>query len=122
MSVLDAFQSFWSVYPARLGLKARKQEALTAWLKLKPDDDQLLQIMQGLTRYKKVCGDYPVDAVRFLRHKRWEDEIVELPPDRPVEELRVEAMVDRTTEYIAGLKRAASTPMPADMKGMFRRV
>jgi hypothetical protein len=107
MNKIDSFVGFWRDYPSRNGVRARKQEALAAWLKLKPDDALYSEIMAGLTRYKKVCGDFPVDAVRFLRHKRWTDEITEVAPrvpDEPIWERQARKRVEETQAYIAELR------------------
>lgn len=73
------FDSFWSVYPRRVG----KQDALKAWGQLNPDDALVDLIVAGVERWKtydqwtKDGGAFICYPATFLRGRRWEEE------DRP---------------------------------------
>lgn len=69
----ERFLVFWDRYPARRGRKDRRQEAMDFWCRM-PEEDRLLA-EAGLAEWKKHC-DLPVDCIRYLKHRRWEDEIV----------------------------------------------
>lgn len=64
---------FWPTYPPRNGQRAKRAEAMEQWLKLKPDVGLEAEILAAVKRYGQT-DEYPVDAVRWLRHRRWEDE------------------------------------------------
>ena len=72
-----AFDLFWSAYPK----KVAKQDAMKAWLKLKPDGELVGKIMDGIARWKssedwtRENGRYIPHAATWLNGKRWEDEI-----------------------------------------------
>lgn len=78
------FLKFWENYPK----KKSKQEALRAWLKLKPDPELQTEILQAIENSKldpqwlKNNGDYIPLPASWLNGKRWEDEL-EIP--MPVE-------------------------------------
>lgn len=81
------FESFWARYPARHGRKNGKAQARKAWKGLKVTPKLYDGIMSGLEAYREsdeVQRDYAMDAVRWLRGRRWEDEVVTgLNPDTP---------------------------------------
>lgn len=67
------FEVFWTDYPPRDGRREKKIEAWEQWQKLRPPP-QLQATMRGaLLRYGQST-DKPVDAVRWLKRRRWEDE------------------------------------------------
>lgn len=68
------FESFWAAYPARAGKKTGKKEAFAEWQKIIADVDAEFLIAQ-IERLGPQYGEYPVDACRWLKHRRWEDEI-----------------------------------------------
>ena len=74
------FDIFWKSYPK----KTTKQECASWWNENKPDDDLLRSIMNGVTAYKKsntVLEGYVLDPIRFLKRRRWDDEITSLNKD-----------------------------------------
>ena len=77
----DTFARFWAAYPRG----EDKQGAIAAWDELKPDDATLQAMSRALVRQKASeewqRGIGIPYAVRWLRRRRWEDEIkVPAPP------------------------------------------
>ena len=71
----DTFARFWAAYPRG----EDKQGAITAWDELKPDDATLQAMSRALVRQRASeewqRGIGIPYAVRWLRRRRWEDEI-----------------------------------------------
>lgn len=71
----DTFARFWAAYPRG----EDKQGAIVAWDELKPDDATLQAMSRALVRQKASeewqRGIGIPYAVRWLRRRRWEDEI-----------------------------------------------
>lgn len=82
----DTFARFWAAYPRG----EDKQGAIAAWDELKPDDATLQAMSRALVRQKASeewqRGIGIPYAVRWLRRRRWEDEIK--TPAPPPEERR----------------------------------
>ena len=80
----DTFARFWAAYPRG----EDKQGAIAAWDELKPDDATLQAMSRALVRQKASeewqRGIGIPYAVRWLRRRRWEDEIKSPapPPER----------------------------------------
>lgn len=80
----DTFARFWAAYPRG----EDKQGAIAAWDELKPDDATLQAMSRALVRQKASeewqRGIGIPYAVRWLRRRRWEDEIKApaSPPER----------------------------------------
>ena len=80
----DTFARFWAAYPRG----EDKQGAIAAWDELKPDDATLQAMSRALVRQKASeewqRGIGIPYAVRWLRRRRWEDEIKAPapPPER----------------------------------------
>lgn len=80
----DTFARFWAAYPRG----EDKQGAIAAWDELKPDDATLQAMSHALVRQKASeewrRGIGIPYAVRWLRRRRWEDEIKAPapPPER----------------------------------------
>lgn len=77
----DTFARFWAAYPRG----EDKQGAIAAWDELRPDDATLQAMSRALVRQKASeewqRGIGIPYAVRWLRRRRWEDEIkVPAPP------------------------------------------
>lgn len=76
--LLDSrFERFWAQYPR----KVSKQDAKKVFMKLKPDEQLLNTILEAL---KKQCASaewsekaYIPHPDRYLRGRRWEDEVPE---------------------------------------------
>lgn len=71
----DTFARFWAAYPRG----EDKQGAIAAWDELKPDDATLQAMSRALVR-QKASEEWQRSigipyAVRWLRRRRWEDEI-----------------------------------------------
>jgi hypothetical protein len=70
------FLEFESLYPKR---RYEKLAALTAWGEVNPDDDEGVEIVNGLRRWLgsidwlKDGGRYIPKADKFLRTRRWEE-------------------------------------------------
>ena len=79
----DIFARFWAAYPRG----EDKQGAIAAWDELRPDDATLHAMSRALVRQKASeewrRGIGIPYAVRWLRRRRWEDEIraTEPPPE-----------------------------------------
>ena len=80
----DTFARFWAAYPRG----EDKQGAIAAWEELRPDDATLQAMSRALVRQKASeewqRGIGIPYAVRWLRRRRWEDEIKAPapPPER----------------------------------------
>ena len=70
------FEKFWSAYPSRQGKKVGKKEAFAEWQRAMKDVQAEFLISQ-IESLAPQYGEYPVDACRWLKHRRWEDEITE---------------------------------------------
>lgn len=80
---IPSFDQFWQAYPRRIteagkAVRGSKSEAKTKWLNLSPASKRAA--FEGLAGYASGAGDKPVDAVRYLRYRRWEDEVEDAPP------------------------------------------
>jgi uncharacterized protein YdaU (DUF1376 family) len=68
----DEFESFWKSYDKPAG----KANAFKVWKSIKPDSTLLATILQKASlQTKNVERKFRKDAERWLRDKRWEDEI-----------------------------------------------
>lgn len=78
----DTFARFWAAYPRG----EDKQGAIAAWDELKPDDAMLQAMSRALVRQRASeewqRGIGIPYAVRWLRRRRWEDEI-KVPAPQP---------------------------------------
>lgn len=78
-SFSESFNDFWKVYPKQLS----KANALKEWNKLKPDDSLVREILTALERQKtsvqwqKDNGQYIPYPAKWLRERRWEDNLSE---------------------------------------------
>jgi len=88
------FEKFWLDFPSDLGSKGSKAEALSKFLKLKPDDILLATMRRALTaqaRHQRECrakGEFAENfphVVRWLSKRRWEDELTTSQPNEPRE-------------------------------------
>ena len=68
-----AFATFWAAYPPRRGRRDRKAESLAAYVKLAPGPLLQARLLEAVAIYAQG-NDLPVDACRWLRGRRWEDE------------------------------------------------
>jgi len=76
---LEAFeQDFWPLYPR----KACKSDARKAWLKIRPQEQKLLdELIAGLGRWRAYWESEGTEtrfichASRWLNGRRWEDEL-----------------------------------------------
>lgn len=67
------FESFWKAYQKPTG----KANAFKEWKKLKPSEELIKTIISKATlQAKLVDRQYRKDAERWLRDKRWEDELL----------------------------------------------
>jgi len=70
------FESFWKAYDKPSG----KANAFKVWKSIKPDNDLMKTIMDKASiQTKNVERKFRKDAERWLRDKRWEDEIAVKP-------------------------------------------
>lgn len=71
----DGFEKFWSVYPRRVG----KKDAVKVWKQIKPDEELISLIVQGVERWKqsdqwtKDEGRFVPYPATFLRGERWNE-------------------------------------------------
>lgn len=72
------FSLFWARYPRRVA----KQDALKAWLKLKPSPELLSKILDALDWQCELWTDpeYIPYPASWLRGHRWDDEPVQAKP------------------------------------------
>lgn len=82
----ESFDNFYKCYPR----KTNKPKALSAWIKLKPNDDLVEKIIDAVEKSKlthgwtKDGGEFIPYPASWLNAKRWEDEI-DIVPIRVVE-------------------------------------
>lgn len=74
------FEAFWTSYPPRDGRRDGKAEAFDEWNLLAPDAALQATMRAALVRYRV---EKPVDACRWLKKRRWEDETGVRPPSAP---------------------------------------
>ncbi len=73
------FLLFWKEYPR----KVEKSEALKEWKAIKPNQDLFEKIIKGVKcwetneLWKKDNGKFIIYPARFLKRRRWEDEVAE---------------------------------------------
>lgn len=89
IKLLAHFNRFWAVWP----VKKNKANALKAFNKLSPDDSLMETILSSIAYQKEekarlrlageFCPEWP-HASTWLNGKRWEDEIQNSKPIRPV--------------------------------------
>lgn len=81
-----AFLSFWDAYPRHLN----RADAEKEWVSIDPDDALVARIVEAVEAQKRSAdwtkenGKYIPHAFRWLKKRRWEDEI---PPARDPDEL-----------------------------------
>jgi len=80
----QAFDRFWTLYPK----KVKKQDALKAWRKLKPDEALISEILDAVER-AKGSPDWQREGGQFIPHpsswlngRRWEDETPDPPKQK----------------------------------------
>lgn len=86
----ELFERFWAAYPRG----EDRQGAVAEWDSLRPDHETMLAMSRALVRQKASeewqRGIGIPYAVRWLRRRRWEDEIkTAAPPERPGGDLPV---------------------------------
>ncbi len=75
-----SFDLFWEKYPR----KTAKQQALSAWRKLKPDEKLVERIIAAIDKHKRSTqwtqdnGQFVPYPATWLNGRRWEDEITEV--------------------------------------------
>lgn len=67
---VDGFEEFWKQYPRRKGKRLGKAAARRYWAKLADVDREAA--LSGLKLYSEAKGQFPEDAERYLKHRRWE--------------------------------------------------
>lgn len=73
----NSFERFWTVYPR----KTAKQQALKAWLKLKPSEELVKTMLSALEKqkqsdqWKKDNGQFVPFPATWLNGRRWEDDL-----------------------------------------------
>ncbi len=73
----SSFSDFWKLYPNHV---SGKRNAYKSWEKIKPDEDLLVRIMDGLGRakyseeWKRDNGRYVPMATTWLNQRRWDAE------------------------------------------------
>ena len=103
-----AFAIFWGAYPPRHGRRDRKAESLAAYLKLAPDP-ALQDLMVEAVLVYGMGNELPVDACRWIKGRRWEDETIVRVTRRPKLPPSTAAKIPdekpiRTSEAIARVK------------------
>jgi hypothetical protein len=73
----EGFEKFWSAYPKKIS----KGQAEKAWSSLRPNEQLLVEILQGIERaktsanWRKDGGQYIPYPATWLRAKGWEDQL-----------------------------------------------
>ncbi|BAV74176.1 conserved domain protein [Pseudomonas chlororaphis subsp. aurantiaca] len=82
---LEGFEQFWGLYPNKKG----KQEAVTAWKKLKPNAELRQTLLQSLAKHSisrdwvKDEGQYVPMASTWMNKKRYLDELKPAATGKP---------------------------------------
>lgn len=99
---LEAFEKFWNQYPR----KVSKKKALVAWIRIKPDETTLKQILAALTaqmkseQWQKDDGRFIPHPTTWLNGERWNDESKKEAPVQIVQPVtRMEARQIEKREY-----------------------
>ena len=77
LAISERFVRFWKAYPRKVG----KENALKAWMSLKPDEELLTTMIQAIEKqkdteqWKESGGQYIPHPSTWLRGKRWQDEV-----------------------------------------------
>lgn len=73
----DYFSEFWTAYPK----KVAKEDALSAWRKLKLDDDIFEKMLNAIKVQRLSEGErkFIPNPATWLNGKRWEDEVTTKP-------------------------------------------
>lgn len=85
VSYTPAFERFWAEYPRKAG----KVEAFREWQAIGPDEALAEKIIESVRAWKrsdqwaKESGKFIVYPVRFLKHRRFDDELPCTPEPRP---------------------------------------
>jgi hypothetical protein len=87
----DGFNAFWESYPKRNGKKSGKKQALEQWRRLTGEEKREAEtaISKQIEHRSRClvagvfCPEFP-DAFRWLRDRKFEDEVSELP--KPMDE------------------------------------
>jgi hypothetical protein len=98
------FLSFWNQYPKKFG----KPNAFREWNKIKPDIELVVPALKAQIEFKerllaenKFCPEWP-DPERWIKNRRWEDELQDGPPsderDRMLHEMKKEREKDEHPE------------------------
>ena len=98
----ETFKEFWSAYPK----KRSKNDALKAWLKLKPDTALFEKIMSAIAEFKgshdwqREDGQFIPYPASWLRAGGWEDEPMEPRGDPPRKKTQNDINNERIAEYL----------------------
>lgn len=77
LAISERFVRFWKAYPRKVG----KENALKAWMSLKPDEEllsvmvQAIEKQKGTEQWQESGGQYIPHPATWLRGKRWQDEV-----------------------------------------------
>ena len=71
--IFEWFEAWWSIYPARNGVKAGKQNAAIVFTKVIHSEEDFQQLLKATERYKTVIGEWAKDGERFLKNEYWRD-------------------------------------------------
>lgn len=115
--LLDSrFERFWAQYPR----KVSKQDAKKVFMKLKPDEQLLNTILEAL---KKQCASaewseksYIPHPDRYLRGRRWEDEVPETSESCSPVPRREEVKRPETSYNINEFEQSTITVKPYQRK------
>ena len=83
---LPGFGRFWAVFPK----KKDKDLALAEWDKLKPDSELQAVIIANVQTscltddWQREAGQFIPYPCRYLKRRRWEDELTPVPASKPV--------------------------------------
>ena len=85
----DDFEALWKEYPSRNGSKSGKKQAWAEYTRLSPDESLQTLILERIKAQKshrekvlakkEFAPEFP-DLCRWLRNRRWEDEVREVKP------------------------------------------
>jgi hypothetical protein len=87
----DGFLALWEEYPPRNGKKSGKKQAWEEWMNLSPDESLQTLMIERIRAQKahrekslakgEFAAEFP-DLCRWIKKRRWEDEVQEVKPSK----------------------------------------
>jgi len=114
----EEFETFWKLYPPRwsesscVWRKSDKEGAWRKWKKMTPKERVLATKAAPSVERSK----YTPDARKWLYHKMWEDEVVQVKYDKPKPVASKKAVVIATAAERAEIKQRVALGLSSGKK------